>query len=151
MKLSVNNQVNLETKKASLKLMAGGPSKVKQPNSHPANLIHKQATEAQGFAEIKPKQTPVTSAPAIQEATTTATKTKSVDSHHVNKTLVVVGALGRVYGLRSFLRSLSMKKATTASMSSQACSPRKDRTCPADLNMKLTIDPIRPGGREPNF
>ena len=38
-----------------------------------------------------------------------------------------------------------MKKATTASMSSQACSPRKDRTCPAALKMKLTIEPIRPG------
>ena len=46
MKLGVNNQVNQGTKKASLKLMAGGPSKVKPPNSHPANLIHKQATEA---------------------------------------------------------------------------------------------------------
>ena len=44
-----------------------------------------------------------------------------------------------------------MKKATTASMSSQACSPRKERTCPADLKMKLTIEPISPGSREPNF
>ena len=35
MKLSVNNQVNQGTKKASLKLMAGGPSKVNPPNSHP--------------------------------------------------------------------------------------------------------------------
>ena len=44
-----------------------------------------------------------------------------------------------------------MKKATTARMSSQACSPRKEITCPADLKMKLTIEPIRPGSREPNF
>ena len=44
MKLGVNNQVNLPTKKASLKLMAGGPSKVKQPNSHPANPIHTKTT-----------------------------------------------------------------------------------------------------------
>ena len=44
-----------------------------------------------------------------------------------------------------------MKKATTASMSSQACSPRKDRTCPAALNIKLTIEPMSPGRREPNF
>ena len=55
MKLGVNNQVNLGTKKSSLKLMAGGLSKVKQPNSHSANPIHKQATEAQGLAEKKKK------------------------------------------------------------------------------------------------
>ena len=100
MKLGVNNNVNRDTHKASLKLMAGGPSKVKPPNSHPSNPIHKQATEAQGLAEKKPK--PVKKAPAIsttvqtpvtddtsQELTTT---TESVDSHHVNKTLIVVGA-----------------------------------------------------------
>ena len=75
--------------------MAGGPSKVKQPNSHPSNPIHKQATEAQGLAEKKPTQTPVTSASATQTSTDT-TKTDSVDSHHVNKALVVVGALALV-------------------------------------------------------
>ena len=99
MKLGVNNNVNRESHKASLKLMAGGPSKVKLPNSHPANPIHKQATEAQGLAEKKPTtttiQTPVTSAPATQTSTDT-TKTDSVDSHHVNKALVVVGALAFV-------------------------------------------------------
>ena len=50
MKLGVNNHVNQGTKKASLRLMAGGPSKVKPPNSHPSNPVHKQATEAQGIA-----------------------------------------------------------------------------------------------------
>ena len=89
MKLGVNNQVNLGTKKASLKLMAGGPSKVKQPNNHPSNPIHKQATEAQRLTEKKKKttQTP---------ATKTTTKTDSVDSHHVHKALVVMGALALV-------------------------------------------------------
>ena len=48
MKLSVNNNVNRETHKASLKLMAGGPSKINPPNSHPAIPIHKQAVQAQG-------------------------------------------------------------------------------------------------------
>ena len=85
--------------------MAGGPSKIKPPNSHPSNPIHKQATEAQGLAENKPKprtqtqklaisttvQTPVTD-DTSQELTTT----ESVDSHHVNKTLVAVGALACV-------------------------------------------------------
>ena len=93
MKLGVNNQVNLETKKASLKLVAGGPSKVKQPNSHPANPIHKQATEAQGLAEKKPTQT--SRAPATQTQTQSTT-TDSVDSHHVNKALVGIGVLAFV-------------------------------------------------------
>ena len=56
MKLGVNNNVNRESHKASLKLIAGGPSKVKQPNSHPANPIHKKATEAQGLAVKKKKK-----------------------------------------------------------------------------------------------
>ena len=52
--------------------MAGGPSKIKPPNSHPANPIHKQATEAQGLAEKKkPTQTPkqTTRAPPTQTPT----------------------------------------------------------------------------------
>ena len=95
-KLGVNNHVNLGTKKASLKLMGGGPSKINPPNSHPSNPIHKQATEAQGLAvKKKPTPTPVTSAPATQAPKST-TKTDSVDSHHVNKALVVMGALAFV-------------------------------------------------------
>ena len=96
MKVGVNNQVNLGTKKASLKLMGGGPSKINPPNSHPSNPIHKQATEAQGLTVKKQlTQTPVTSAPATQTSTDT-TKTDSVGSHHVNKALVVMGALAFV-------------------------------------------------------
>ena len=37
MKLGVNNDVNPGTKKAALKLMEGGPSKINPPNSHPSN------------------------------------------------------------------------------------------------------------------
>ena len=99
MKLGVNNHVNQGTKKTSLKLMAGGPSKVKLPNSHPSNLVHKQATEAQGIA---PKQTqakpqpqllPTQATPAQTQATAT---TEPFDEHHVNKTLVAVGVLAVV-------------------------------------------------------
>ena len=98
MKLGVNNQVNLETKKASLILMGGGPSKVKPPNSHPSNPIHKKPTEAQGLAVKKKPTKPVTGASATQTKTQTTdtTTTESIDSHHVNKTLVVVGALAFV-------------------------------------------------------
>ena len=113
--------------------MAGGPSKVKPPNSHPANPIHKQATEAQGLAPKQTKPNTQTQPTDTSTQTQTQSKTEPVDSHHVR------------------VRSLSIKKATTASMSSQACSPRKERTCPAALDMKLTIEPMSPGKREPNF
>ena len=94
MRLGVNSHVNLGTRKASLKLMGGGPSKVKKPNSHPSNPIHKQATEAQGTAvNKKPTQTPATDTQTSQPTTTT---TDSIDTHHVNKALVAVGALALV-------------------------------------------------------
>ena len=96
MKLGVNNHVNQGTKKASLKLMAGGPSKVNPANSHPANPVHKQATEAQGIAPpATPAQATPSTPPPKQPATTPAT-TEPVDPHHVNKALVGVGALALV-------------------------------------------------------
>ena len=93
MKLGVNNQVNQGTKKASLKLMTGGPSKVNPPNSHPSNPIHKQATEAQGIA--KPTK-PATPTPKPVAVSTPAPKPETVDTHHVNKAVVAVGALALV-------------------------------------------------------
>ena len=101
MKLGMNNHVNQGTKKASLKLMAGGPSKVNPPNSHPSNPVHKQATEAQGIApRPTTPATPAPATPAQPQATAPATPppvaTEPVDSHHVNKTLVAVGALALV-------------------------------------------------------
>ena len=95
MKLGVNNQVNQGTKKASLKLMAGGPSKVKPPNSHPSNPIHKQATEAQGLAKpTQPSATPP--ATPAKPPTPQSQATEPVDTHHANKTLIAVGALAFV-------------------------------------------------------
>ena len=97
MKLGVNNQVNQGTKKASLKLMAGGPSKINPPNSHPSNPIHKKATEAQGLAKSSPQPATQPSTPAATPPTPKATATtESVDPHHVNKAIVVVGALANV-------------------------------------------------------
>ena len=106
MKLGVNNHVNQGTKKASLKLMDGGPSKVNPPNSHPANPIYKQAAQAQGLTPAKaPHATTATSTP---HATTGQVSTPTpppqapinppavedpVDAHHVNKALVAVGVL----------------------------------------------------------
>ena len=125
MKLGVNNDVNRQSHKASLKLMAGGPSKITPPNSHPSNPIHKQATEAQEL--VKKKKAPQTQTPATNTqtiatttqtlatqtiATTTQTlatntqtpatdtspktTTDPVDPHHVNKALVALGALALV-------------------------------------------------------
>ena len=99
MKLGVNNQVNQDTKKASLKLMSGGPSKVNPPNSHPSNPIHKHATEAQGIA--KPAPAPPTPKPAQP---TPKPKPELVDTHHMNKAVVAVGALA-VVGLLIYVSS----------------------------------------------
>ena len=102
MKLGVNNQINQGTKKASLKPMSGGKSKVNPPNSHPSNPIHKQATEAQGLAKqskTPSAQSATPAAPAPQPATpSTAPKaeSESADAHHLNKALVAVGALAIV-------------------------------------------------------
>ena len=87
--------------------MAGGPSKVNPPNSHPANPVHKQATEAQGLAPKPATRAPAPSATPkapVGLPTTSATapvaapapKPEPVDEHHVNKALVVVGALALV-------------------------------------------------------
>ena len=136
MKLGVSNHVNQGTKKAALKLMAGGPSKINPPNSHPSNPIHKQATEAQGLAKPAPPPPPSPTPPA---------------SSKQNPCGSWLPGSRRLYCLRLLLINLSMKKATTARMSSQACSARKEKTWPAALKMKLTIEPMSPGRREPSF
>ena len=101
MKLGVNNNVNRETHKASLKLMAGGPSKVNPPNSHPSSPIHKQAVQAQGLAPAKAQsQAPTNTSdypkghpPPPQAPTNTPAVAASVEPHRVNKALVAVGVL----------------------------------------------------------
>ena len=96
MKLGVNNHVNLGTHKASLKPMAGGPSKINSPNSQPSNPIHKKATEAQGIAKKKPTtQAPLTQTQTQTKTPLKATTTDSDDTHHINKALWVL--------VRSFL------------------------------------------------
>ena len=89
MKLGVNNELNPETKKAALKLMEGGPSKINPPNSHPSNPIHKAAT-----AESKKSASTET-----QKAQPTAQKIElkapdKTPQHELNKTAVIVGVVG---------------------------------------------------------
>ena len=81
--------------------MAGGPSKINPPNSHPSNPIHKKATEAQGITKKKPTetQTPATDTPTTDTPATPVTDTPLTDSddtHHINKALVGLGALALV-------------------------------------------------------
>ena len=88
MKLGINNDVNLGTKKAALQLMDGGPSKINPPNSHPSNPIHKAAMAAQN-PKMETPQKKTAAAPEKQ----TETKTPQ---HEINKTAVIVGAAGVV-------------------------------------------------------
>ena len=89
MKLGVNNDVNLGTKKAALQLMDGGPSKINPPNSHQSNPIHKAAMAA----PTAPKET-------VSETK----KTVSTPQHKINKTAVIVGVVGAVALLFMALR-----------------------------------------------
>ena len=86
MKLGVNDEVNTSTKKAALKLMAGGPTKINPPNSHPSNPIHKEATQPD-------EQTPQ---PEDQTPQPEEQKPDSTETHENNKAAVVIGAVGIV-------------------------------------------------------
>ena len=92
MKLGVNDEVNTSTKKAALKLMAGGPSKINPPNSHPSNPIHKEATQEKGPApEEKTPDEPVPNAGF------------STETHKNNKAAVAIVAIGVVAFIYTFM------------------------------------------------
>ena len=84
-KLGLNNELNTETKKSALQLMAGGPSKVNPPNSHPSNPIHKAVMAAQNPKPPKKVR--------FNLPNEVAQETKKTDSHEKNKTAVIVGAV----------------------------------------------------------
>ena len=92
-KLGVNNMLNTVTKKSALQLMAGGQSKVNQPNSHPSNPIHKAVMAVQDPKPAKktPKQVhfklPTDEVSQIKE---------KPDKPELNKTAVIVGAVAVV-------------------------------------------------------
>ena len=88
MKLGINSDVNLGTKKAALQLMDGGPSKINPPNSHPSNPIHKAAMAAQN---------PKPADGALETQTDGVLETdKKNPQHEINKTVVIVGVVGVV-------------------------------------------------------
>ena len=98
MKLGVN-EVNPETKKAGLKLMAGGPSKINSPNSHPSNPIHKAATAESRRGKpldpgcgVEPAPSETQQAqPMVQKIEPTAPD--KTPQHEINKTAVIVGVV----------------------------------------------------------
>ena len=90
MKLGVNNDTNLSTKKAALQLMDGGPSKINPPNSHPSNPIHKAAMAAQSPG---PKDKQSLEKETASEKPPTEEKPPQ---HEINKTAVIVGVVGVV-------------------------------------------------------
>ena len=96
MKLGVNNDVNLGTKKSALQLMDGGgggggeASKINPPNSHPSNPIHKAAMAAQSPGPNDEQTSETNEEPNEQ---TPSEKTPHDD---INKTAVIVGVVGVV-------------------------------------------------------
>ena len=84
MKLGVNNDVNLGTKKAALQLMAGGPSKINPPNSHPSNPIHKAQSPRPNEKQTSEKETVLEKPP------------NETPQHEINKTAVIIGVVGVV-------------------------------------------------------
>ena len=89
--LGVNNGINLDTKKAGLVLMDGGPSRINPPNSHPSNLIHKAAMAAQNPKPDKAKT------PDLQQKTQLPSEeafSEKTPQHEMNKTAVIVCVVG---------------------------------------------------------
>ena len=94
-KLGLNNELNTDTKKSALQLMAGGPSKVNPPNSHPSNPIHKAVMAAQNPKQPKKVHFILPTDP-VDQSNETLQETKKTDSHKTNKTAVIVGAVAVV-------------------------------------------------------
>ena len=90
MKLGVNNDVNLGTKKAALQLMDGGPSKINPPNSHPSNPIHKAAMVAQSPLPNDEQTSEKETVSAPDEVS------EKAPQHEINKTAVIVVVVGVV-------------------------------------------------------
>ena len=84
MKLGVNNDVNLGTKKAALQLMDGGPS----------NPIHKSAMAAQSpWPDLKKNDKQASEKPPIVSE---KLQIDVSEKHEINKTAVIIGIVGVV-------------------------------------------------------
>ena len=90
MKLGVNNDVNPGTKKAGIKNMEGGQSKINPPNSHPSNPIHKEATAAQ---DPKPQKRVRFNLPSDEAGEIEEELKDETPQHEINKTAVIIGVV----------------------------------------------------------
>ena len=90
MKLGVNNDVNPGTKKAGIKNMEGGQSKINPPNSHPSNPIHKEATAAQ---DPKPQKRVRFNLPSDEPGEIEEELKDKTPQHEINKTAVIIGVV----------------------------------------------------------
>ena len=90
MKLGVNNDVNPGTKKAGLRLMDGGQSKINPPNSHPSNLIHKAATAAQ---DPRPQKRVRFNLPSDEAGEIEEEIKDKTPQHEINKTAVIISVV----------------------------------------------------------
>ena len=97
MKLGVNDEVNKSTKKSGLKLMAGGPTKINPPNSHPSNPIHKEATQTEEGKS--PEDINKVDTPQPEEQ-----KPDSTETHENNKAAIAVGAVRVAALIYTFMR-----------------------------------------------
>ena len=96
MKLGVNDEVNKSTKKSGLKLMAGGPTKINPPNSHPSNPIHKEATQPEKNRPETEEQTPQPDEPVKDVGGT--------ETHENNKAAIAIVAVGVAALIYAFMR-----------------------------------------------
>ena len=94
MRLGINNDVNLGTKKAALQHMDGGPSKINPPNNHPSNPVYKAAMAAQNPKPADGK--PETQTDGALETQTDGVTETQTPQHEINKTAVIVGVVGVV-------------------------------------------------------
>ena len=88
MKLGVNNDVSLDTKRVGVKLMNGSPSKTNRPTSRPSNPIHRQDSE-------KKPSDPVSGA-ELQPSDGDESKVKSGDGdskHEILKSGIIIAAV----------------------------------------------------------
>ena len=102
MKLGVNDEVNKGTKKAALKLMAGGPTKINPPNSHPSNPIHS------GVSPHTPRVTatqPEEQTPQPEDQTPQPAGVGGLPpSQENNKAAIAVAAVGVAALIYAFMR-----------------------------------------------
>jgi len=67
-KLGVNNELNIDTKKAALKLMEGGPLKINPLNSHPSNPVHRDVQKKMNTPTQQKIKPPVEDQPQHEAA-----------------------------------------------------------------------------------